>query len=267
MMVHIRVGVPDFVSVRPLIFGFTRRQAPEVELEYKEPGVLADELGRGRLDAALVPSVEYLRGVGRYCLEGPALVARPAAGSVILLAQKPVESVTRIAVGEYCRSAVSVTRIVLAESFGVTPDLCVCKNMDCDWRENFDGILLTGDRGLRYLAERPDADVVNIAEMWGKLTSVPLVLGLWVFDEEALAGQLTKTMVLSRNLGMQNLSHLADGISHTTQYNPELIYDYLTNCWEYQLSAEAREGLKVFEEYALRYDLIRRSRLSEVTAG
>jgi chorismate dehydratase len=268
-VIHIRVGVPDFLSVRPLILGLTRRQAPEVELIYSEPALLADALRRGDLDAALVPSIEYLRGVGKYYLDSPALVAKPAAGNLLLLTQRPVESIERIAVSEYCRSPVGAARIVLGEKFGATPDLCVFKNMQGDWREEYDGILLTGDLGLQFLMKRPDSDVTvhNLAAMWEELTSLPLVRCLWVYDEEALAGQLTKVMVLSRNLGLRNLSRLADGIGQTTQYDGEVIYDYLLNCWDYQLTDECIEGLKVFEEYALRYDLIQHARMAGVAAG
>ncbi len=268
ILINIRVGVPDFVSARPLIFGMTRRQAPEVSLVYHEPGQLSDSLRREDLDAALVPTIEYLRGVGRYFLDGPALVARPSAGSLLLLARVGVESLCRVAVSEFCRSPVGVSRIVLAEKYGVTPDLCVCKNMQGDWREHYDGILLAGDMGLKFLAERPDPaiTVVDIAADWYEMTSLPLVTSMWVYNDKSLRGQLTKTMVLSRNLGLQNISHLADGISMTSQYTGELIYDYLSNCWEYQLTAEAMEGLKVFDDYALRYDLIRHSRLSGATA-
>jgi predicted solute-binding protein len=129
-------------------------------------------------------------------------------------------------------------------------------------------LLLTGDRGLQFLAERPDSDlnVVDLAALWNDLTSLPLVMSLWVFNDEALAGKLTKIMILSRNLGLRNLSRLADGIALTSPYNGELIYDYLNNCWDYQLAPEGIEGLRALEDYALRYDLIRHGRLSEVSA-
>jgi chorismate dehydratase len=261
---YIRVGAPDFISVRPLIFGITRRQAQEVDLVYKPPGLLADAVSRRELDAALVPSIDYLRGEGSYFLEGPAHIAKPAPGSLILLARQPLNAIARIAVDEFCRSPISATRIVLAEKFGLTPDLCVRKDPSGDWCNDYDGVLLTGDGGLRYLAERSDRDLVvyDIAAIWNDLTSLPLVLGVWVYNDKSLKGQLTKVMVLSRNLGMRSLSCLADGIAATTPYDGESIYDYLTNCWEYQLTDAAREGLRVFEEYALKYDLIRSPRLA-----
>lgn len=265
-MRNICIGVPDFISVRPLIFGITRRQAQEVDLVYKPPGFLADALSRGKLDAALVPSIDYFRGEGEHFLEGPALIAKPTTGSLILLTRRPIETVERIAVSEFCRSPIGATRVVLAETYGVTPDLCVCKNAGGDWRDEYDGILLTGDWGLRFLAERPDPEisVYDIAAMWDDLTSLPLVFGLWVYNDEKLKGQLTKVMVFSRNLGMRSLSCLSDGIAATTPYEGELIHDYLTNCWDYQLTDAGMEGLKAFEEYSLKYDLIRNPRLTEV---
>jgi chorismate dehydratase len=261
---EVRIGVPGFISARPLIFGITRRLVTEAELKYDEPGKLVESLSRGDLDAALIPSIEYLRGTGKYFLKGPAIVARPATGSVVLLANKPVESIARIAVNEFCRTPVCVARIVLSEKYGITPDLCVMKNDRGEWREDYDGILLAGNKGLDFLVERPDPNltVFNISEMWYELTSLPLALSLWVYNHKDLEGCLRKILVLSRNLGMQHLSRLADGIAQTTQYNNELLYNYLLNCWDYHLTDPALEGLAVLEEFAIRYDLLQAARLT-----
>ena len=99
-MQEVRIGVPDFISARPLIFGITRRLVKESELIYDEPAKLAVLLSRGKLDVALVPGIEYLRGTGKYFLEGPAVVARPATGSIVLIANKPVEYLKIIEVNE-----------------------------------------------------------------------------------------------------------------------------------------------------------------------
>jgi predicted solute-binding protein len=256
--------VPDFISARPLIFGITRRLVAKADLIYDKPGALAVSLSRGDLDAALVPCIEYLRGTGNFFLEGPAIVARPATGSVVLLANKPPESLNKIAVSEFCRTPVCVTRITLAEKFGIMPDLCVAKNTRGDWREEYDGILLAGDAGLDFLTKRPDPglEVHNISSLWDDLTSLPLPLSLWVYNDRELEGWLRKVLVLSRNLGMQHLSRLADGIALTTQYDGGLLYDYLQNCWDYHLTEPALEGLAALESLAVRYDLLQEPRLT-----
>jgi chorismate dehydratase len=266
---QIRIGVPEYISVRPLIYGLTRRQAPDLELVYHRPSVLADLLSRGSIDAALIPSIEYLRGVGEHLVDGPALVTRATFGNVVLLVQKPLEAVARIAVSEFCRSPVAALRVVLSELHGVSPDLCVSKSHPSGWREQFDGVLLSDDGGLQFLAERPTQDIAfyNISEMWGTLTSSPLVLDLWAYNDERLKAFLSKVLVASRNLGIQNLSHLADGIARMSPYHTELLYDYLSNCWDYQLSEAGLGGLRALESFALRYDLVRRPRFVEAPTG
>lgn len=241
-----------------------RRPEPDTRLTYREPGILAAAVDRGELDAALVPAIEYLRGVGKHYVDGPALVARPEMGSMILLALKPLEALQRIAVSEHCRSPVAVLRIVLGEMYRTTPDLCVIKNGRENWREDYDGILLTGDAALRYLARRTDSDVTahNVSDMWYSFTSLPATLGLWVYNDETLGENLAKIFITSRNFGIQNIQHLATGIAQTTQYDGELLYDYFINSWEYHLSDEAKESLRVFEELALRYDLLRDGRIA-----
>jgi chorismate dehydratase len=263
----IQLGAPDYVSVRPLLYGLTRRTPPRVELVFRPPGMLSEALANGNLDAALVPSIEYLRGIGSSYVDGPALVARPAMGGTILVTKKPIDEVERIAVGEFARSPIALLRVVLAEKYGITPDLCVAKSDPDNWTEVYDGILLNGNDTLRYLsgARTPDTESHNVVSMWDALTSTPFVMGLWVYNDESIAAQLSKLLVASRNLGMQNLSRLADGIAQTIEFDGSLLYGYLSSCWDFQLTEAAKTGLRTFEELALRYDLIRCARTAVAT--
>jgi predicted solute-binding protein len=266
---QIRIGVPQYISVRPLIYGLMRSSHDGVEIVYDEPGVLSDALDRGALDVALVPAIEYLRGVGAEVLDGPALVAKTAGRGILLVAQKPVSEIRTIAVHEYCRTPIAVARIVLDKLHHITPDLLVDKNFNGNWRERYDAILASGDAALD-LAGRPAADgceVHSVAEMWDRVVPHPLVLGLWVYKNRELTATYSKWLVTSRNLGLQNLSRLADGIAATSHYNSELLYDYFSQSWSYQLDGEGWAGLRSLEELALEYDLLRRGRLERVFTG
>jgi hypothetical protein len=70
--------------------------------------------------------------------------------------------------------------------------------------------------------------------------------------------------VTSRNLGVQNLSRLADGIAQTTQFDREHLYGYLSQCWSYNMGQEELDGLRALEEFALQYDVLREARLERV---
>jgi len=111
----LRFGAADFIANRPLLCGLSNGNANGASLTYESQATLVDSFERGRYDAVLVPSIEYLRGAGRFLVPGPALVGRSAPGGIVLVSQKPLEELKRIAVGECCRTPVAALRIVLAE--------------------------------------------------------------------------------------------------------------------------------------------------------
>lgn len=262
---RIRLGATYYLCARPLLFGITRSPMKNVELSYDEPGTLADKLEKGELDVALIPSIEFLRGVGNHFIKGPALVTRQLAGGLLLVSRKPLDEIGRIAVDEFCRTPIAALRIVLDSQHHLLPDICVAKNTDYSWREHYDAVLLSGDRALEYLHENPEGQdsVYDIGQMWYRLTATPLVDSLWAYNDESLEGHLEKILNTSRNLGVSSLSVLANGLASTTPYDPGFLHDHLSTRWGYQLGGTGLEGLKLLEDYARRYKLIRKRRLEE----
>lgn len=265
----IRVGVPHFISIRPLIYGIMRNINPDLRLVYAEPASLAGDIDAGRLDAALIPSIEYLRGSGRHMVEGVSLVARPGTGSLSLVSRVPVADIRRVAVGEFCRSPLTVLRVVLAEQHGVLPDLLVEKNLTNACFDRYDAVLLSGDGALQQeLDGCPDGcEVYNLTDMWQEVATAPLVVGVWVYEDATIGTALTRTLVTSRNLGVQNLARLCEGIADTSQYDAGVLYDYLTSCWSYDFGPDEHKGLRVLEDYAMHYDLMRKRRFEKVSSA
>jgi len=266
---HIRIGVPQSISVRPLTYGLILSPQPGVEIIYDQPGSLADALDRWSLDAALIPSIEYLRGVGRAIVDGPALIARPAGKGLAIVSQKPLGQVERIAVHEFCRTPIVVARAVLHKLHGITPDMLVEKNFNGAWREKYDAILVGEDDALDYtLRPAPEGcEVHDLVDMWETVTKHPLPLGVWAYTNKEMRATFSKWLMTSRNLGLQNLSRLADGIASTTHYESTALYDYFTHSWSYQLDEDSVAGLYALEELALEYDLLQRGRLERAYTG
>jgi chorismate dehydratase len=262
----LRIGAPGHLAARPLVFGLMRNSGVEVDLVYDEPGRLAVRLERGNLDAALIPSIEFLRGVGRDYIRGPALIGGIHTRSLILVTGGDPSSMGRVAVNENSRTPLAVLRIVLDKLHNSTPDFCVFKGDPDKWCEAYDGVLLTGDRGLDYCLEHSDstARLYDLGEMWAALFPDPLVLSLWVYNDEGLGKRLQELLVSSRDFGIQNLSQLSDGVARTSPYDGTVLYDYFATSWRYHLGSEGEEGLKVLEQQAHVYQLIRQPRLGKV---
>ena len=104
MATPIRVGAVSYLNAKPLYYGLCDI-APDVRLTMDVPSRLAEQLAAGELDVALIPSVEYLRGVGRgyEIIPGFAIAARGPVRSVKLFSRVPWDEVE--SVGARCRLA------------------------------------------------------------------------------------------------------------------------------------------------------------------
>jgi len=267
---EIRIGAPDYMSVRPLIYGLTKEPRSNTGLVYAEPSELASALDRGELDAALIPSIEFLRGVGNYFLEdGPALVITGATGGLLLATDRPVTDIKRVAAAASSRTGVAVLRIVLEKAFHIMPDICVFKKDTDAWRDDYDAILLTGDAGIKYCMGKLHVNETchDLGEMWCSLCPTPLVLAVWAYNEESLGSRLRSLLVESRDLGVKDLSVLADGVSRTTEYDSQFVYDFLSRGWSYQMGEQEDAGLTLMQDYALEYQLIQRQRRGKAMAS
>jgi predicted solute-binding protein len=259
---QLRFGAADFISIRPLVQGLLNNDS---RLRFEPPGALVDTLLRGSYDAALVPAIEYLRGAGRFMVVGPALVGRATPGGIVLVSQKPIEELERVAVGEFCRTPVAALRIVLAEMHQVYPDLLVEKRIgEDDWRDRYDAALLTGDAALREVNSPAVQGLLryNITEMWRTVTKTPLIDSVWAYSDAARGDEITRVLVESRRAWLENLPALCDDIAETSGLDAMMIHDYLTRSWSYELGERELEGLRALNDYACRYDLIRESRMA-----
>lgn len=264
-MKQLRFGATDFVSTRPLLYGLLQDESLSGSVCFEPAASIVESFVRGRCDAALVPTIEYLRGTGQYLLAGPALIGRSAPGGVTLVAHKPVDELERIAVGEFSRNAVAVLRIVLAEHHGIFPDLLVEKSIgEDDGRDRYDAVLLTGNTALRETGSEHIAGTVryNVAEMWKSLTKTPLVHAVWVYDDRHLANEISLLLTASRDEGAGNLSRISEESARTVGLDAMRLYDYLTRAWSYELGESELEGVRVLNDLARKYDLIRESRIA-----
>lgn len=265
-MKRIRIGASDHLAVRPLLHGLTEHAANGVELVYDEPGALALSLERGGLDAALIPSIEFLRGVGEHAVHGPALVAKEKTMGLLLVARKPISDIKRVAVDEFSRTQLVALRAVLDKQYEILPDLCVVKQRPLNaskWREDFDAAFLTDDEGLWYASyERSETEsCYDVGDLWRALYARPLVVSVWAYNDEGLGKTLEPLLVSSRDRGLQDLSAISDAIARTSTYDAGFIREYYSNAWGFDLALTGEEGLRVLEDVACEYQLLWARRL------
>ena len=114
------IGAVSYLNSRPLTDSL-ERLAPDARVVFDLPSRLADELSAGRLDVALVPSIEYFRHPGWTIVSDACVSCEGPVRSVKLFGRVPVEQIATLALDEGSRASAALARIVLGERYGVEP--------------------------------------------------------------------------------------------------------------------------------------------------
>jgi chorismate dehydratase len=221
------------------------------------PSRLAEKLAGGELDVALIPSVEYLRGVSRgyEIIPGFAIAARGPVRSVKLFSRVPWERVNRLALDAGSRTSQVLARIWLDTAHGVRPSLVEELPLGVSALESTaDAVLVIGDRAMRVPHES-FREVVDLGDAWHRLTGLPFVFAFWVARGGVDLGELPAALEQSRALGLAAAGKLAQVHGLRLGLDVATCYDYLTRILSYDLAEPELAGLRRFAAMAAQLGL------------
>jgi len=248
---QLRVGAVSYLNAKPLYYRL-EDFAPGVRLVLDYPSRLADQLARGELDVALIPSVEYLRGAatGYEVLPGFAIAAWGAVRSVKLFTRVPFAEVERLALDAGSRTSQALARVWLDAVHGVRPRRIEPLPMGVPPQESTaDAVLVIGDRAMK-VPEAGFRETIDLGAAWMALTGLPFVFALWVARPGVDLGDLPAALAQCRARG------LADAAGIAAEFGPRLGLDhatcveYLTRVLSYDLGEPELAGLRLFAHKA-----------------
>src|SRR5688500_8123419 len=117
-----RIGAVSYLNTKPLVYRLAEL-APRHELTFDLPSRLADDLAAGRLDVALIPSVEFFQNPEYSIVSDACIACRGPVRSVKLFSRTPLPAIRTLALDEGSRTSVALVQILLRERFGITPEL------------------------------------------------------------------------------------------------------------------------------------------------
>jgi chorismate dehydratase len=289
-----RIGAVNYLNSKPLVYELDRL-APEVRLTFDLPSRLADSLAAGRLDVALVPSVDFFRTPDYTIVSDACVACRGPVLSVKLRFRVPPADVRRVALDEGSRTSAALTQILLAELHGVTPSwepLAIGCGVD---DSDADAVLLIGDRAIADFGTQrvpgiadskslnPQSefrnlksegasfvDVWDLGERWCHWTGLPFVFAMWVARAEVDVTEASAILSAARDRGVMHLAQIAAREASSLGISTDMAARYLRDNLHFRLTRKERAGLRQFYQLCVRHGLAPRGRervLENVTSN
>ncbi len=254
MTKRLRIGSVPYLVGRPLDLGLEDEEA--VDFVREVPAQLVEGLRSGRLDVALVSSIELFRRPGYRWIEGLGVQGAGFVGSVNVFLRKPLARVESVALDPSSRTAQALTRMLLRGDRGPAPEFIEIA-ADQDPREvEADAWLRIGDRALRELhAEDTGCTVFNPSEAWARETGLPFVFAPWIVAPGVEVDERFDALIRARERGRNELARLAQEAARAWGLALDACRYYLEVECAYEGGAEMERALFAFGERAARLDL------------
>ena len=244
-----RVGAVQYLNTRPLVHGLA---TAGLEVEYDLPSRLADRLASGHLDVALIPSIEFFRGVGYRLVSDACIGCRGPVMSVKLFFRTRPDRVEHLAVDEGSRTSVALARLLLAERCGVAPEVEVLRLEDDISTTVADAVLLIGDRAIGSQTGNFQ-EVWDLGDEWCRWTGLPFVFAVWAARSDVPAETLRRVeplLAAARDSGKANLAAIAAVEAKPHRLTVPQCLGYLRDNLHYDLGLRERAALALFYDRA-----------------
>lgn len=251
-----RIGCVKYLNAWPLIRGWLG------PVDFDHPSALCRKLSAGKLDVALVSSIEYLRRPEYRIVDSVSVSADGPVYSVIVAYNGELSRVREIHVDPASETSAALLRCLLLESGlkarlveGRTPATPLARSRALSAGGGLAGArpsnaqLLIGDQAIRFRQKNPKARVWDLAEEWKNLTDLPFVFALWLVRAEvANAAEIAKQLRMLRD---ENLRRINELITSQKDFDPEFCARYFRDNLRFNFGDREKTGLREFHRLGL----------------
>ena len=244
----LKIGAVSYLNTKPLVHRLAE-SLPEAELVYEVPSRLSTMLADGKLDVALVPSVELACYPKWTIVSNACIGCRGPVLSVKLAFRVPPAQVRTLALDEGSRTSAVLAQILLHDLHGVQPELSSLP-IGCDLGDSeADAVLVIGDRAIRTDESLFD-QVWDLGDRWCRWAELPFVFAMWVARPGVNTEAVACTLAAARDDGCRSLPEIAEEQAAAMQLPTALVEEYLCKNLYFCFGAEQQRGLQLFYKRA-----------------
>ncbi len=250
----LRVGAVSYLNSKPLIEGLAEA-LPQASLLLDVPSRLADELQRGRLDVALIPSVEAFSDPDYVIVSDACVATHGPVMSVKLYSRVHPGMIRSLALDEGSRTSACLAKVILNEQYGVQPRIESLPLNQGTEATTADAILLIGDRAMHAPSEKFHT-VWDMGEKWLEWTGLPFVFAMWVARRDTDLRDVAAALSAVRDLGLKRIPEISERECSRLGLTAQVAKNYLTHNLHFRLGLAERQGLRLFHELAAAQGLV-----------
>ena len=262
-----RISASSYSNTAPLIWSFlygSGRGKYELILD-NAPARSAALLAQKRVDAALVPVIEYQRIDEVLLVPTVCVGAKRRVRSVCLVTKgEHLSDVKTVALDVSSKTSVALTKIIFREFLGFEPIYKEAKpNLD-EMLSGSDCALLIGDPAL-LIAEsktehqKPETNYqfrkFDLADVWRGFTGCGFVFAMWMMNKEKAAIANAIDFAAARDEGLAHLEEIISNYETEIPLAREDFRRYLSENISYSIDENMREGLRLYFELARKHGL------------
>ena len=248
----LRLGVVSYLNAEPLVYGLDADERFRIERDL--PSRVAEKLHRGESDLGMIPSIEY--AFGDYAIvPGVGIGSRGPVRSVNLYHRVPLRDVRRVALDTSSRTSVALTKVLLQETLGRTPEYLEKAPSLPDMLHAADAALMIGDPALYCETDVPRLD---LGEEWLRRTGLPFVYAFWAGPPGRLGRSDVARLQQALGEGLCALDRIAATYDGQGGGHERENASYLRSNIFYGLGEDEQRGLSEFYRRARAIGLIPR---------
>jgi predicted solute-binding protein len=255
--IHIpRVCAVSYLNTVPLVWGIEHGvQSGIFDMSYALPSECADRLASGDADIGIVPVIEMARQKLDY-FRSTGIACRGAVRSILLVSKVPLREITTVATDTGSRTSVMLSRIILAEKYGVQPKLISRRAELAPMLGEADAALVIGDPALHLDPATLPFETLDLGLEWIQMTGLPMVFAVWSGKKDVMLPRYERAFLDSCRYGLAHMDAIVQEQSPLRGITETMAREYLTRHIVFELNARDHEGLDLYLKQALALDRV-----------
>ncbi len=248
----LKLGSVSYINALPLTSFLDPK---EFEIIHLPPAELLSLLKNGKVDAALLPIVNYFENPELYLIPNIAIASKGAVKSVQLFFDSEnlsIQNVKNIYLDPESRTSQLLLKVLLRDFYHISLEK-ICFDSDLNSSE-IQAKLLIGDKAL--VKSGSSSLSLDLGEVWWNWQKKPFVFAAWMTKNPQML-ELSELLKKSRDHGLKNIEKIIAQIHFPLtptlspvergkeEFSP-LLNDYFTKNLHYYMGNEELEGIQTF---------------------